>query len=86
MKRNIILETKKLCDDYTQDKITLEEFQFQLEPLLGSYDLVSREDEEFIKKTINDLELIIYTVPKDIQKEKVYEFIPKILSYVEHKK
>lgn len=70
---------------YVRGEISLEDFQLRLEPLLGDYEVVSKDDEEFIKKTTNEIELIIYTVPEPLQKEKVLDLIPEILSYARAK-
>ena len=72
---------EQLYYDYSQGKISLQDFQMRLEPILGSYEFLSKEDEEFIKRTINDLELIIYTIPDELQKTKVDSIYPEILNY-----
>lgn len=85
MKENITSKTKQLCERYLRDEISLQDFQFQLEPLLGSFDSMSIENIELVKTIINQLEIIIYTNLESSQKNKVRLIIPEILRYVEEK-
>lgn len=85
MNENIVSKTKKLVESYLAGDLSLKEFQFQLEPLLGSFDHMSKEDAELVKKIDNQLERIIYTIPESFQKAKVQEIIPEIFSYVKNK-
>jgi len=63
MFRNITHEIRTLYDSFNHGVYSVQEFQFRLEPLLGSYSAVSRETEEAFRRTINDLERILYTIP-----------------------
>lgn len=85
MKESIASKTQKLCESYLQDEISLKDFQFQLEPLLGSFNSMSKDDVEDIRKIINRLELIIYTIPELSQGIEVKKLIPDIFQYVENK-
>jgi hypothetical protein len=76
---------QQLYNDYSQNKISLQGFQMSLESILGDYEYLTKDDEEFILNTINKLELIIYTFPEDLQKIEVEIMCPKILSYFKMK-
>jgi hypothetical protein len=76
---------QQLYNNYSQDKISLQDFQMNLESILGDYEFLTKGDEEFILKTINKIELIIYTFPEDLQKIEVEMICPKILSYFKMK-
>lgn len=72
-------KVEKLYRDYLQSKISLQSLQFQLEPILGNFDSISKADEQFIKSVTNNLELIIYTIPEELQKDKVIGLFPRYL-------
>jgi hypothetical protein len=83
--RDNMNKVEQLCKSYLEGEISLKDFQFRLEPMLGSYGLISIEDEEFIKKTINELELTLYTIPDSQQKDKVVKMLPSIIAYSQAK-
>jgi hypothetical protein len=78
-------KVEKLYRDYLQSKISLQSLQFQLEPILGNFDSVSKADEQFIKSVTNNLELIIYTIPEELQKDEVIGLFPEIFDYIREK-
>lgn len=77
---------EQLYTDYLKGKISLQGFQLRLESILGSYKNLSKDDEEFINSSINNIELIIFTIPDDLQKDKVTTLYPKIINYFKKKK
>lgn len=78
-------KVEKLYSDYLLGKLSLHDLQCQLEPALGDFDFISKEDEQFIKTVANELELIIHTVPEESQKEKVVELFPKVFDHLRKK-
>lgn len=85
MKESIASKAKKLCQSYLESEISLKDFQFQLEPLLGSFESMSKVDVAEVKKIINQMEVIIYTIPELSQKNEVNQLIPKVLHYIKMK-
>ena len=85
MNSDIYSKTEKLCENYLRDDISLKDFQFQLETVLGSFDAMNKTDVEELRKIINQLEIIIYTTPESSQINEVNQLIPKIFRYVENK-
>jgi hypothetical protein len=62
---------KSLYTKYQQNKISLLDFQLSLEPILGCFEELSKKDEEFIKTTINQIELISTRHLKKYKEEKL---------------
>lgn len=85
MNENISSKINHLLESYLRNQISLNDFQFHLEPLLGSFEGISKDDAEEIKRIVNQLEVIIYTIPESEQKGKVELLIPNILQYVKRK-
>jgi len=76
---------QKLWESYTSSEISLVDFQARLRPVLGDYPSRSIEDDEFINSVVNEIELIIYTIPKEKQNKKVLAMFSKINEYVAKK-
>ena len=74
-----------LYSKYEKNEISLQDFQRRLEAMLGSYDNLTKQDEEFIKTTTNQIELIIFTIPEQSQGNKVRELLPEISRYFQNK-
>ncbi len=85
MKRNILGEAEDLIKRYLENKISLENFQFEVEILLGSFNNISKVDFEEIKKIVNKIEIIIYTIPEDMQRDEIVTLIPDIRSFLQNK-
>ncbi len=82
MNSEIRLKTEILCRKYVANEISLRDFQFEIEPLLGSFSSVSDDDTETIRRIVNLLEVIIYTSPEHSQKAEVQPLIREIKRYV----
>jgi len=70
---------QELCQSYLRGQISVEDFQLRLQPMLGDHIVRSKEDDEFINAVDNEIELIIYTVPKEEQKQRIVELFPRII-------
>jgi len=68
MFRNITQEIRTLYDSFNRGVYSVQGFQFRLEPLVGSYSEVSKETEEAFRRTINELEVILYTIREGEQR------------------
>ena len=85
MTKDIASGMDKLYESYRSAEISLKEFQFQLEPLMGSFNDVTKDDLDEIRRLINRLEVIIYTIPESDQRKEVSKMLPEVHVFFERK-
>jgi hypothetical protein len=76
---------QELWASYARNEISLADFQSRLRPILGDFTERTKEDDEFINKVDNDLEMIVYTLPEEQQKNAAASLLPSIHRYFDSK-
>lgn len=78
-------DVERLINEFKNREHSVQEFQFRLEWLLYSYRLISKELEEFFRQFINELELIIYTIPASEQQAQAEQVGRAVLEFIKEK-
>ena len=83
MESSITTQVRLLCDDLRTGLCSVQQFQFRLEILLGSYRVVSKKVGAGFRCFVNDLELILYTIPKDQQRDRATRVADAVIKLIE---
>ena len=79
---NLTERINRVASRFDSGDFPIEELANHLEPLLEQASKTS-DDEKIIKKIINDLEIIIFTLPSEAQKVAVRELLARAIVFVE---
>jgi hypothetical protein len=63
-------------------EVSVEDLPLNLEPLLGEA-VQSKSDEEFVRKIMNDLELVLFTLLKENQLKAAEEIMGRARAFID---
>jgi hypothetical protein len=75
-----------LVNEFRDGQYSVKEFQFKLESLLYSYRELSGELEDRFRGFINELEIVLYTIPERQQVARAEAVGQAVLQFIEQKR
>lgn len=76
------MKTTELLELYANGEMSILEFQRRLEPMLGDYEHISPNDSAFVKRVVNEIELIVHGETEENQRPAILRLYPEIRAYL----